>query len=111
MQKAYPDKVTEYLEYKSYKQWILEWNEVRGIETVVVIPAISEFENIKQLLSSLARNPKQYLQKSLIIFVINNSISSDSEVKADNKQSLEYLRSLIKKNFSDNFQNKYSNPE
>ena len=50
MQKAYPDKVAEYLEYKSYKQWNLEWNEVRGIETVVVIPAISEFENINQLL-------------------------------------------------------------
>ena len=36
MQKAYPDNVTEYLENKSYKQWNLEWNEVRGIETVVV---------------------------------------------------------------------------
>jgi len=103
MQKAYPDKVAEYLEYKSYKQSSLEWNEVRGIETVVVIPAISEFENIKLLLSSLARNPKQYLQKSLIIFVVNNSISSSPELKADNNRSLDYLRAIIKKNFSDQF--------
>ena len=103
MQKAYPDKVTKYVEYKSYKKWILEWNEVRGIETVVVIPAICEFENIKQLLSSLALNPKQYLQKSLIIFVVNNSISSDPEVKADNKHSLEFLHELIRENSSDKF--------
>ncbi len=103
MQKAYPDNVAEYLENKSYKQWILEWNEVRGIETVVVIPAICEFENIKPLLSSLARNPKQYLQKSLIIFVVNSSISSDPEVKADNNLSLEFLQTLIRKNYSDKF--------
>ena len=103
MQKVYPNKVAEYLLNKSYKQWILEWNDVRGIETVVVIPAISEFENIKQLLSSLARNPKQYLQKSLIIFVVNNSISSDPEVKADNKHSLEFLHELIRENSSDKF--------
>lgn len=103
MQKAYPDKVAEYLEYKSYKQWNLEWNEVRGIETVVVIPAISEFGNIKQLLSSLVRNPKQYLQKSLIIFVVNNSISSDPEVKADNKHSLEFLHEIIRENSSNKF--------
>jgi hypothetical protein len=103
MQKAYPDKVAEYLEYKSYKKWILEWNEVPGVETVVVIPAICEFENIKLLLSSLARNQKQYLQKSLIIFVVNNVISSDPEVKADNNRSVDYLRAIVKKIFSDQF--------
>ncbi|MDH3267216.1 MAG: hypothetical protein OEM46_00035 [Ignavibacteria bacterium] len=103
MQIASQNKVAEYLENKSYKQWYLEWNEVPEIETVIVIPAICEFENIKLLLSSLARNPKLYLQKSLMIFVVNNSMSSDPEVKADNKYSLEYLRALIKNQSIDQF--------
>ncbi len=103
MQIAYPNKVAEYLENKSYKQWVLEWDEVPGISTVIVIPTICEFANIKPLLSSLARNPKQYLQKSLLIFVVNNSISSAIEVKADNNRSLEYLRALLRKNFFDQF--------
>ena len=107
MQKVYPNKVAEYLENKSYKQWDLEWDEVPEISTVIVIPSICEFANIKPLLSSLARNPKQYLQKSLIIFVINNSFSCDREVKADNKRSLDYLRALIRNNSSDMFSKQF----
>ncbi len=103
MQIAYPNKVSEYLENKSYKQWVLEWDEVPGISTVIVIPTICEFANIKPLLSSLARNPKQYLQKSLLIFVVNNSFSSTIEVRADNNRSLEYIRALLRKNFFDQF--------
>jgi hypothetical protein len=103
MRKTYPNKVAEYLENKSYKQWDLEWDEVPGISTVIAIPSICEFENIKPLLSSLARNPKQYLQKSLLIFVVNNSISSTIEVKSDNNRSLEYMRALLRKNFLDQF--------
>jgi hypothetical protein len=103
MQIASQNKVAEYLEKKSYKQWYLEWNEVPEIETVIVIPAICEFENIKLLLLSLARNPKLYLQKSLVIFIVNNSLFSDPKVKADNKYSLEYLRALIRSQSIDQF--------
>jgi len=99
MHKSYPNKVAEYLENKSHNQWSLEWIEVPGIETVIVVPSICEFENITLLLLSLVQNPQSYLKKSLIIFVVNNSISSGPEVKADNKRSLEYLRSLIRKNY------------
>jgi hypothetical protein len=105
MQKVYPIKVAEYLENKSYKQWDLEWNESPGIDFVLVIPSISEFDNIKVLLSTLAQNPQSYLKKSLIVFVVNNSISSGTEIKSDNKQSLDYLRELIRQVSSDQFSN------
>jgi len=105
MQKVYPIKVAEYLENKSYKQWDLEWNESPGIDFVLVIPSISEFENIKVLLSTLAQNPQSYLKKSLIVFVVNNSILSGTKIKSDNKQSLDYLRELIRQVSSDQFSN------
>lgn len=101
MQKAYPEKVADYLEKKSLKRWDLEWAESSGIEIVVVIPAISEFENIKKVLQSLAQNDKSSLQKSIVIFVVNNSISSDPEVKTDNSKSIAFLREIINKKTTD----------
>ena len=98
MRNSFPDKVAEYLEKKSFGQWNLEWEEESGIEAVIVIPAICEFENIKKLIATLTLNPKSYLQKSLIIFVVNNSVSSSPEVKADNKLSILYIRKLIENN-------------
>jgi len=101
MQKVYPEKVAEYLEKKSLKRWNLEWVESSGIQVAVVIPAICEFENIKKVLQSLAQNDKSCLQKSLVIFVINNSVSSYPEVKEDNTKSIAFLREMINKNSPD----------
>ncbi len=106
MRKTITNKVTEYLENRSYKKWFLECNDASGIESVIVIPAICEFENIKKLLSSLSQNSKFDLQKSLAIFVINNSASASPEVKTDNKLSVELLRELTKKNIRDPFSKK-----
>jgi hypothetical protein len=105
MQKSYPKKVSDYLEKKSLKKWNLEWPETLGIEIVVVIPAICEFDNIQRLLLSIAKNDKSCLQNSLVIFVINNSISSQQEVKADNKSSLKFLRTLMSGSPSDQLSN------
>lgn len=101
--KVYPEEVINYLKDKAFKKWELEWTEVPGIEQVVVIPAISEFLNIKYLLSSLIKNDFSLLKKSLVIFVINNSISSNREIKEDNKKSLSLLRAVINKSNSDKF--------
>ena len=105
MQKSYPKKVADYLEKKSLKKWNLEWVEFSGIEIAIVIPAICEFDNIQRLLPSIAKNDKSYLQNSIIIFVINNSNSSQQEVKDDNKSSLKFLRALIRGNPSDQLSN------
>ena len=105
MQKEYPEKVADYLEKKSLKKWELEWLEISGIQAAIVIPAICEFENIKRVLLSLAKNDKPCLQKSLVIFVINNSVSSHQELKDDNKASLKFLRALMIGNPSDQLSN------
>jgi hypothetical protein len=102
---VYPEKVADYLEKKSLKRWNLEWAEISGIEIAIVIPAICEFENIQRVLLSLAQNDKSSLQKSIVIFVINNSISSIQEVKDDNKSSLKFLRELMSKNPSNQLSN------
>jgi hypothetical protein len=102
MQKTYPENVAVFIEKKSLKRWNLEWVEYSGIQVAIVIPAICEFENIKRVLISLAQNDKSCLQKSLIIFVINNSISSDPEVKDDNKKSIAFLREIINRKSSVN---------
>ena len=100
MQKAYPEKIVNYLDKKSLKRWNLEWTEFSGVQAAIVIPAICEFENIKRVLLSLAQNNKSCLQKSLIIFVINNSVSSEPEVKDDNTRSIVFLRELINRKSS-----------
>jgi hypothetical protein len=97
MLKRYPEKVAEYLEKKSLKKWELEWLEISRIQVAIVIPVICEFENIRRVLVSLVKNDKPCLQKSLVIFVINNSVSSDPEVKDDNNQSVTFLREIIER--------------
>jgi hypothetical protein len=95
MQLKIPENIIDYLRKRSSDRWNLEWNISAGIEVAVVVPAICEFENIKLLIESLCQNEKSNLAKTLVIFIINNSVSSDSEIKQDNQNSIEYLRKVI----------------
>ena len=101
MNKIYSNSVTKYLKKNLRPTWKLEWQETNGIHTVVVVPAICEYENIKKLLYSITKNPKSRLENSLLIFVINRQRSSNQEVKSDNTLSLELIRSLINKTATD----------
>jgi len=101
IQMTLPEEVSNYISKRAFKHWNLEWEEVREIELVVVIPAICEFENIKNLLSSLIKQSQTVLQKTVVMFVVNNSISSELKVKDDNKRSIKFLRALITKNSTD----------
>jgi len=106
MDNLLPEKVTRYLEKKSFGKWVLEWNQSAGINNVVVIPVLCEFENIKNVLLSLAQNEKSALKNSIIIFVVNNSASSDHKVKEDNKKSINFLRSIINHDSANEFSQK-----
>ena len=96
-----PEKVNSYLNKHSSNHWKLEWNKKGGIQNVVVIPAISEYENIQNLLLSLSENDKCQLSKTLILFVINNLKSLKEEVKENNRKTIEFLRAIIYMNVSD----------
>jgi hypothetical protein len=98
-----PGNIAPYLQRESSDKWKPEWIEFPGIQMVIVIPAICESENIRKLLLSLAHNDRSCLEKSLVLFVINNSVSSASEIKADNIQTIKLLRDLIYKNVNNRF--------
>jgi hypothetical protein len=93
-----PEGVSNYISKRAFNHWNLEWEEVSGIELVVVVPAICEFENIKKLLPSLNKQSQTVLQKTVVIFVINNHVSSEQLVRDDNNQTIEFLRALISNN-------------
>ena len=88
-------KVLSYLKKHSIPNYELEWNKVDNIQNVIVIPAIAEFDNLHIVLNSLQNNNDKYLSSTLIIFVINNSISASDEIISDNQKSLKFLRAEI----------------
>ncbi|MCK9210851.1 MAG: glycosyltransferase family 2 protein [Ignavibacteriaceae bacterium] len=101
---ALPLKVKKYLEKYGTEVRPFEWRSSAQIELIVVVPAISEYENIKKLLTSLEAADKKYADKILVMFVVNNLKSSGDEVKRKNQKTLEFLRSsLDDKNPNDSF--------
>ena len=60
MIRSLPDYIVSYLNKYSPKEYEIEWQFKSGINNVIVIPAIAEFENIKILLSSLAKNDSKF---------------------------------------------------
>jgi len=66
----------------------------------IVIPACAELEFLPETLESLKKNPKELLDKTLVIVVVNNSVDSPDEKKSQNLRMLEDFR---KGNHPDNF--------
>ncbi len=101
-----PEKVAKYLSKYSLPNWELENTGISKINSIIVIPAISEYQNIRYLLESLSKNDNKYFSSTLIIFVINNSLSSNEEVKKDNRKSIDLIRSIMFKEENDEFTKK-----
>src|SRR5512133_3689210 len=97
-----PSPVGKYLDKYGCDKWKAEWNPVSSINYIVVVPSIKEFNNLPNLLLSLAENDKEYFGQTLILFVVNNSESADEEIKTDNALTIKMLRSLIKKETNSN---------
>jgi len=99
----YPANVLSYLSKHLIKNYEIEWQRKNGINNVIVIPAIAEYDNLKVLLKSLSENNPAFFPSSLILFVVNNSPVSDDEIKKDNLKSLNLLRSIIDANNDSDF--------
>jgi hypothetical protein len=98
-----PANVISYLGKHLIKNYEIEWQAKNGINNVMVIPAIAEYDNIKVLLKSLSANDPAFFTSSLILFVINSSPESSEEIKDDNLKSINLLRSIIGANNKDTF--------
>lgn len=99
-----PDsEVSRYLNKYSIKGTELIWRPDNEITTAVVVPAIKEYDNIEILLNSLLKNEPYHFKNTLFIFVINNLPSSNSDVKEDNRKSIELLKNIVNKSPENNF--------
>ena len=58
----------------------------------IVIPACAELDFLPETLESLEQNPKEFMDKTLIIVVVNNSIESTVDKKSQNLEMLENFR-------------------
>jgi len=91
--------VDAYLQnYSVGEKWELTANKTDNISQVVVIPAYSERETLLHTMASLAQNPSVSLEHSFIMCVVNNSCNSPSAVLENNRQTIEYLDALVKRN-------------
>lgn len=101
MNRQLPNNIEKYLNKYSYNKWKI-YSSNKIFESVIVIPAIDEYDNIKTLLSSLVQNETEYFLTTLILFVVNHQASSDVNVKQNNFKTIEYLKGIIdKKNSKD----------
>jgi len=100
MNSQLPNNVEKYLQKYSYDKWKI-YKGNKKFESVIVIPAIDEYDNIKTLLSSLGQNEIEYFPTTLILFVVNHLTSSNVNVKQNNMKTIEYLKNIIDKKSSE----------
>ena len=65
---------------------------------IIVVPAISESENIPILLESLNNQESKYFDTTLIVIAVNNIISSSPEIVENNRLLIQYLNRVIAEN-------------
>lgn len=96
MRNKLPKQVETYLKKRALDNW-LNYDIEKSYQTIVVVPAIKEYENIPILLKSLSENEKLSIEKTLILFVVNNSEVSSNEVIENNMFTINYLKELKNK--------------
>ena len=101
MNNQLPNNINKYLSRYAYNKWEIYGCD-KKFESVVVIPAIDEYDNIKTLLSSLIQNDNEFFPTTLVLFVVNHITDSNASVKQNNIKTIEYLMDIIdKKNLED----------
>jgi len=93
----FPPILQKYIQKNQYSNWLIEPIPNRLYNCIIVIPALAELENVKKLLLSLSENESTYFNDTLILFVVNNTISVSEDIKLNNKLTIEYLNNLTSK--------------
>jgi hypothetical protein len=89
-----PDKISAYLNKRASYTWSIENDHKKYFQKIIVVPSIAESENLPFFINSLEQNDELELLNTLLLIIVNNSISSSDEVKDDNTKTLEYLKYL-----------------
>ncbi len=90
-----PKEVTDYLNKFEYKRYIISYPPDYLFNNIIVIPAIAEYDNIINLISSLNNNRLKEINNTLVIFVVNNLVTATEEIKKENQKTVEYLKSIV----------------
>jgi len=90
-----PQKIQKYLAKQNHKNWNVELTSSKKYSNIVIIPALDEFDSIPQLIDSLKKNSKYYLERTLFLFVVNNLKSSSKQIKLNNQFTLKYLKNFF----------------
>ncbi len=72
--------------------WRIEGTTRDDFRAAIVIPALAEAESLPHTLASLAKNPVEHLQQSLLVVVVNNRLDGTNEQLQDNQQTLAWIR-------------------
>ncbi len=92
-----PNNISNYLQKRGSNNWQIENDYIRYFQKIIVVPAIAESENLPNFINSLEQNDELELLNTLLLIVVNNSVSSSKEVKQDNQTTLTYLRNIQSK--------------
>ena len=92
-----PEKISVYLNKRASDFWQIENDYKKYFHLIIVVPSIAESNNLPNLIHSLEQNVELELLNTLLLIVVNNSVSSSEEVKLDNKKTLTYLQNLKSK--------------
>jgi hypothetical protein len=93
-----PIEVNRYLKKHNLNPWEIELKSEQLFNHIIVIPALDELENIPILLDSLSLNSKKYLAETLVLVIINNTVSTKRTVIEENISLLNYLRTYTREN-------------
>lgn len=87
-------KLKKYLHARTTKGlWTLSKPERDNYKAAIIIPALAERNYLPETLASLATNPAEYQQQTLILIVINNRTDISDDQLQDNQQVLQWLKS------------------
>ncbi len=73
--------------------WKLEGTGGSIFETAIIIPALAEAESLPLTLLSLASNPVNFLQRTLVVIIVNNRVGCSTGQLQNNQQTLAWLNS------------------
>ncbi|MBK7227498.1 MAG: glycosyltransferase family 2 protein [Ignavibacteriales bacterium] len=89
-----PDKISAYINKRTSDIWEIQNDHRKYFQKIIVVPSIAESKSLPTLINSLEQNDGLELLNTLLLIVVNNSISSSEEVKIDNQVTLDYLRDI-----------------
>ncbi|HOI29388.1 MAG TPA: glycosyltransferase [Melioribacteraceae bacterium] len=89
-----PPDVVKYLRKYSGTKWKVKLPSVKKFLNIIVVPAISEYQNIKSFPGSLLQSDDKHFESTLVLFVINAKDDSPEDVKSDNSKSIDFLNNF-----------------